>query len=115
LIVTPPYPDYSSGANNVTGAITGILCSFFGTNEMTFSVTTTVSQTVQQTRIYDRFTDAADDVVLARVYEGIHFTFDDFEARTQGESVAKWVFKHLLRPVQDKDEDENENDHDHDR
>lgn len=82
-IVTPPYPDYTSGA------ITRILRSFFGTNDMTFSVTTTVSQAVQQTRMYSRFTDAADDVVLARVYEGIHFAFDDFEARKQGESVAK--------------------------
>ena len=42
LIVTPPYPDYSSGANNVTVAITRILRSFFGTNEMAFHVTTTV-------------------------------------------------------------------------
>src|SRR5215467_12970556 len=39
LIVTPPYPEYTSGANNVTGAITRILRSFFGTNDMTFPVT----------------------------------------------------------------------------
>jgi hypothetical protein len=112
LIVNPPYPEYSSGANNVTGAITRILRSFFGTNEMTFSVATTVSQAVQQTRTYDRFTDAADDVVIARVYEGIHFTFSDFAARAQGESVAKWVFKHFLRPVHDDDEDEDGHDDD---
>jgi hypothetical protein len=115
LIVNPPYPEYSSGANNVTGAITRILRSFFGTNEMTFSVTTTVPQVVQQTRIYTRFSDAADDVVIARVYEGIHFGFSDFEARSQGESVAQWAFKHFLRLVQDNDERDHDHHHDHDR
>ena len=99
LIVTPPYPDYSSGANNVTGAVTRILRSFFGTNAMSFPVTTTAPQAVQQTRMYQTFTDAADEVVIARVFEGIHFSFADVEARKQGESVATWVFDHFLRPA----------------
>jgi hypothetical protein len=115
LIVNPPYPEYSSGANNVTGAITRILRSFFGTNEMTFSVITTASQAVQQIRTYSRFTDAADDVVVARLYEGIHFGFSDFAARTQGESVAQWVFKHFLRPVQDNDDGDHDHHDDRDR
>jgi hypothetical protein len=99
LIVSPPYPEYTSGANNVTAAITRILRSFFGTNEMSFSVTTTVTQAIQQTRTYQRFTDAADDVVAVRIYEGIHFAFADVEARKQGESVATWAFEHFLRPA----------------
>ena len=113
LIVSPPYPEYTSGANNVTGAITRILRSFFGINEITFPVTTTVPQAIQQTRIYHHFTDAADDVVIVRVYEGIHFAFSDSAARAQGESVAKWVFKHFLGPVQgnsDEDDDKGDND-----
>jgi hypothetical protein len=110
LIVAPPYPGYSSGANNVTGAITRMLRRFFGTNLMTFPVTTTVPQAVQQTRTYQHFTDAADDVVIARVFEGIHFAFDDSEGRKQGESVAKWVFKHILLPVSDNGGDEDDDD-----
>jgi hypothetical protein len=82
------------------------LASVFGTNEMTFPVTTTVTEAVQQTRVYIHFTDAADDVVIARVYEGIHFGFADSLARTQGESVGMWVFKHFLRPVRQNDDDE---------
>lgn len=110
LIASPPYPEYTSGANNVTGAITRILRRFFGTNEITFPVTTTVPQAVQQTRMYRKFTDAANDVVIARVYEGIHFATSDSEARMQGENVAKWVFKHFLRPVHDNNKDENDDD-----
>jgi len=33
MINTPNYPDYTSGANNVTGAITRILALFFGTDK----------------------------------------------------------------------------------
>jgi hypothetical protein len=108
LINTPNYPDYTSGANNVTAAVTRILALFFRTNEMTFSVTTTNPMAVQQTRTYNRFSDAAEDVVNARIYEGIHFRFTDTTARRQGRRVAKWAFRHYLRPVDDNDAHEDD-------
>jgi len=101
LINTPNYPDYTSGANNVTGAATRALALFFGTDEMTFTVRTTNAGAIQQTRAYSRFSDAAEDVVTARVYEGIHFRFADAEARKQGKHVAQWAFGHFLRPLDD--------------
>ncbi|HZO56272.1 MAG TPA: vanadium-dependent haloperoxidase, partial [Bryobacteraceae bacterium] len=110
LIVTPPYPDHSSGASNVTGAATRILRHFFGRNEMTFSVTTNNMMAVQKTRTYRHFSDAAQEVVDARVYEGIHFRFADADGRSQGESVAKWTFKHFLRPVKDDGDDDEDDD-----
>lgn len=104
LINNPNYPDYTSGANNVTGAATRALALFFGTDEMSFSVTTTNPAAVQQTRTYDRFSDAAADVVNARILEGIHFRFADVEARKQGRRVARWAFSRFLRPVEDDDQ-----------
>jgi hypothetical protein len=73
---------------------------------MTFSVTTTNPAAIQQTRTYDRFTDAAADVVNARIYEGIHFRFADVEARKQGRRVAARVFEHFLQRVEDDDHGE---------
>jgi len=105
LINTPNYPDYTSGANNVTGAITRVLALFFGTDEMTFTVTTTNATAPQQTRTYNRFSDAAEDVVNVRIYQGIHFRFADVQARKQGRHVAQWVF-HFLRSVDDDDRDD---------
>jgi hypothetical protein len=102
LIVTPPYPDYTSGANNVTGAVTRALALFFGTDEMTFQITTTnPGPTIQDTRTFNRFSDVAEEVVNARIYEGIHFRFADEEARKQGRHVAQWAFSHFLRPLDD--------------
>jgi hypothetical protein len=57
---------------------------FFETDHMTFSITTTnVGPTVQDTRTYNRFSNAMQDVVDARVYSGIHFRFADDAARKQ--------------------------------
>ena len=108
FINTPNYPEYSSGANNVTGAVTRILALYFGSDEMTFSVTTTNAAAPQQTRTYNRFSDAAADVVNVRVYQGIHFRFADVIARKQGRHVAQWVFGHFLRPVDEDDHDDSD-------
>jgi hypothetical protein len=119
FINTPNYPDHSSGANNVTGATTRMLALFFGTDVITFSVTTANAQAIQKTRTYSRFSEAAQDVVDVRVYQGIHFRFADVVGRRQGRLAARWAFKHFLRPVgtddDDHDTDLNEIDQDDER
>ncbi len=99
LINTPPYPDYTSGANNVSGAMTAILEQFFGTDSLTFTITSNAPLAVQKTRTYTRLSDVAQEVVDARVLLGIHFRFADEEARRQGTRVATWTFRKFLRPV----------------
>jgi hypothetical protein len=108
FINTPNYPEYTSGANNVTGAVTRILALYFGTDEMMFSVTTTNAASPEQTRTHNRFSDAAADVVNVRVYQGIHFRFADVIARQQGRHVAQWAFAHFLRPFDDDDGEDEE-------
>ena len=116
---TPNYPDYTSGFNNVVGAMTRTLALFFGTDHMTFNVTTT-NPVPDPTRTYHRFSDMAVDAVNVRIYHGIHFRFADTEARKQGRLVAEWAFRHFLRRLcvddgghrNDHDEDD---DHDDDR
>ena len=99
LINNPNYPDYTSGANNVAGAMTRTLELLFDTNRVTFDVTTAVPQAVVKTRTYRRFSDAADDMVEARILLGIHFRFADVAARKQGRQVADWTFNHSLLPL----------------
>lgn len=114
LIANPPYPDYSSGANNLSGSATRMLAHFFGTDEVTFSITSTFPLAIQKTRTYSRFSDAAEDVVDARVYLGIHFRFADTMARRQGRHVADWAFRHFLRPLDECDHEHGDRHHDHD-
>jgi hypothetical protein len=99
LINDPPYPDYTSGANSITGAFMRTLGLFFGDDAFTFDVTSTVAAVVQKTRTYSRFSDVAADVVEARILLGIHFRFADVVARRQGKQAADWAFSHVLRPL----------------
>jgi hypothetical protein len=101
LINTPNYPDYTSGANNVVGAMTRTLQLYFGRDRLTFDVTTLAPLATTKTRTYQRFSDAAADVVEVRIYLGIHFRFADVAARTQGQRVAEHAFKHFLLPLHD--------------
>jgi len=114
LINTPPYPDYTSGANNVTGAFTRTVSLFFGTDHLTFSLSSAAPLAIQKTRTYSRLSDLARDVVDVRIYQGIHFRFADLAARRQGRLVAKRAFKHFLRPVHDNHDDDDDDDDDED-
>jgi hypothetical protein len=98
LINNPNYPDYTSGANNVTGATTRMLALFYGRDNITFQVTSNAPLAVKKTRTFGSFSAAAQQVVNARVYLGIHFRTADREARKQGQKVAEYVYDHLLLP-----------------
>ena len=71
LLADPPYPDYVSGANGLTGAFTGLLRLFFGTDRLDFTVKTTSPLVADSEREYTRFSQAAQEVVDARVLLGI--------------------------------------------
>lgn len=99
LVNNPPYPDYTSGANNVTGATTKSLELFFGRDDIAFTVTSSAAAAIKKERKYAGFTAASNQVVLARILLGIHFRTADLEARKQGRAVARYVYGHYLRPV----------------
>ena len=102
LIANPPYPDYTSGANNLSGAFTKILALYFHRNDFTFEVTSNAPAAVQKTRTFTKFSQAADQVVEARIYLGIHFRFADKAARATGRKAAEFVFGHFLLPIPGK-------------
>lgn len=77
------------------------LRNFFKANRMNFSVTTTnTAPTNQDTREFNRFSDAAQEVVDARIYLGIHFRFADEGARTLGIKAADFGYRNYFRPLQ---------------
>lgn len=96
----PPYPDYSSGANAVSGAVTASLAKFFETDHMNFELTTTnTGPTAQDTRSFTRFSQAAQEMVEGRIYMGIHFRFADTASREMGEEIAAYGYRNYFRPV----------------
>jgi hypothetical protein len=107
--VPPNYSDYTSGANNLTGATFRMLQLYFG-NDRPFSFNIwSINPAVPllasdpNPRVYTRFSDVMKDVIDARVWLGIHFRFADTEARSQGRRAAMHTFKNILTPFDKKD------------
>ena len=104
---TPNYPDYTSGANNVGGSMTRALELFFGSDkpfDTPFRIyalggAVPLLPTDALYREYSKFSDIAKEIIVARIYLGIHFRFADTEARSQGRRVANHTFKNILQPV----------------
>jgi hypothetical protein len=110
LINTPNFPEYPSGHADVSGAVSHMLRLFFGSDELTFQMTTTNALAPQKTRTFVRFSQAEQEVINARVYVGIHYRNSDATAGAQGRRVSNWVFKHYFRPVDaSADPDDSEN------
>jgi hypothetical protein len=113
LINTPNYPDHSSGANSVVSGLMKMLGLFFGTDKFNFTVTSLNPNVVDGSRDYTRFSDAALEVVEARILQGVHFRASDRDGRKVGLKVARWVYTNALRPLdsvvcahRDPDEDQ---------
>jgi hypothetical protein len=99
LINTPNYPEHSSGANALVSGAMQMFALYFGTDEVTFTVTSANPNANPNSRTYATFTDAALDVVEARILQGIHTRSADLDGRHLGRTVARWVFKHALTPL----------------
>jgi hypothetical protein len=78
-------------------------------DHLSFSVTiTNPGPTIPDVRTFSRFSDARQEVVDARIYEGIHFRFADEAAYKQGGQVASWAFTNFLRPLKNTHDDDDD-------
>jgi hypothetical protein len=98
FIATPPYPDYSSGANCLVAAIATVVKKFFGRDEVQFTVRSSAPGLTVNPRLYTRLSDVMQEVVDARIYQGIHFRFADDAGRRQGKRIGRWTYEQYLQP-----------------
>ena len=110
LINTPNFPEYPSGHASTSGAISHVLQRLFGSDALSFQMTTTNSMALKKTRTFSQLSQAEQEVVDARVYVGIHYRNSDTTARAQGRAVANWIFKHYFRPVGGHSDEEDSKD-----
>jgi hypothetical protein len=95
-LVTPPFPEHPSGHNCAAGAVVRTLRYFFDTDKIAFSASSNKSAT---TRSFDRFSDALQENINARVWAGIHFRTADVQGVRLGKRVARYLHRHYLQPV----------------
>jgi hypothetical protein len=96
LFATPAHPSYPSGHSTLLGGFAAVLASYFGTDAVPFSVSYAGFPGV--TRSYDSFTAAANECGMARIWGGIHWSFDITAGDALGRSVGTYVFQNFLLP-----------------
>jgi hypothetical protein len=96
LLTTPPYPDYDSGHQSISGSSQFVLRAYFG-NET--PVTGTSEGMPSVSRSFASFTAAADEALMARIWSGIHFRTAMEHTRIRAERVAHYVLTNAAQRV----------------
>jgi hypothetical protein len=103
---TPNIPDYTSTHSVAGGAAAEIFRRFFHTDHVPFTVTSGAPFS-GLIRSFTRFSQAALENGLSRIYAGIHFRTAVEDGIQQGKQIGGFVFTHSLQHLQgDDDEDD---------
>jgi hypothetical protein len=94
---TPPFPSYTSGHSTFSGAAAQVMTRFFGTDDIEFTLTS--DGLPGAVRTYKSFSQACQEVMMSRVWGGIHTMSDNTEAQKVGQKIADWTFEHALLPL----------------
>ena len=93
-MITAPYPEHPSGAVCYGSASMHAFQSFFGTDEMTFYVTS--SRFPGEQRTFNRFSDVVKELIEARIWTGIHFRNADVQSANLGREVERYIHTHYF-------------------
>jgi hypothetical protein len=86
LLITPPFPEYTSGHSCMSGALAEILARLFGADRP-FDDGTHVREGLPERR-FASFRAAAEEAALSRLYGGIHFRNANEQGLVQGRKVG---------------------------
>jgi PAP2 superfamily len=96
LIVTPPFPDYTSGHSTFSAAAATVLPLFYGTQDLPFTTGSDFLPGVF--RNFATCLDAAEEAAASRIYGGIHFRSASEDGLQAGISIGDWTATHYLLP-----------------
>jgi hypothetical protein len=97
LIVTPSHPSYPAFHAILSEAAAQALASFFGTDHVSFTATSESLPGVE--RSYKKFSEAAREAGLSRIYAGIHWRFDVQTGLGMGRELGGYVADNFFLPA----------------
>ena len=98
MIATPMHPEYPCAHCTFQGAAAGVLQVMYGDTLPRFTLTSSTAPGM--TRSYERLSDFVDEVINARIYEGVHYRTSGLVGAALGRKVAEEVVKNELQPLQ---------------
>ncbi|HZO51487.1 MAG TPA: phosphatase PAP2 family protein [Bryobacteraceae bacterium] len=93
LLITPPFPEHTSGHSTFSGAAAAVLAEFSGRDE--FQFVTSSDGLPGVVRRFERFSDAAREAGVSRIYGGIHFP----DANEMGLAAGSKIGLHIARTM----------------
>ena len=97
LLVTPNFPEYTSGHSTFSGAAAAVLAVFFGSDDIPF--TTSSEDMPGVSRSYSSFSQAAEEAGMSRIYGGIHFMSANLNGLASGAQLGSYVAENFLLPM----------------
>ncbi len=100
-LLTVNHPEYPSAHGFISTALTDAVADFFGTNKVTWTITTSataVPQLVQTERTYDDLNTLMREIDDARVWAGLHWRHSMRHGDQIGRKVARHVVANFFRP-----------------
>jgi hypothetical protein len=105
-VVTPPFPEYTSGHSTFSGAARITLTAFTGSDTFNGQVTIKAGTSLFEPKTatnpgvpardvvlkWRSFLDAADQAGMSRRYGGIHFESGDRHGRAAGATIGYWAY-----------------------
>ena len=98
FLTTPPYPDYTSGGNGVSGCDHSPPQTVLRQGRRALHGHDHRRRQSKRRATTTSFSEYAKDMVNVRIYQGLHFRFADVASRDQGKKVADVVFKNVGTP-----------------
>ena len=96
FIVTPPFPDYTSGHSTFSAAAATVLPLFYSTEDLPFTTGSDFLPGVF--RSFSTCLDAAEEAAASRIYGGIHFRSASEDGLRAGTSIGEWTVTNYLQP-----------------
>lgn len=113
FIVTPPFPDYTSGHSTFSGSAATVLALYFGSDAIPF---TTLSEDLPGvSRSFISFSQAAEEAGMSRIFGGIHYMAANVAGLDSGASLGEYVVQNYLRSKRHRSHGDDDDDGGHDR
>jgi hypothetical protein len=94
---TPAHPEYPAAHGCVTGVVSSVAASFFGTTRVHILVDSKSFTDGVHQHTFESTTGWMDEVFWARIYAGFHYYHSLEVGRQLGENVAQHLVRHYFR------------------
>ncbi len=91
-IVTPPFPEYTSGHSMQSSAAAGVLTALLGAVAFDDSTNLAIGHPVRR---FESFEAASNEAAISRLYGGIHYPMAIEHGQAQGRCVGRHVLERL--------------------